>query len=223
MESVARLRHYRGSAQKIRLVADLIRMKPVGKALATLRTTRKGCSSDLLKLVESALANAQQNESGVDADALVVSKIHVDEAGRKPLQRNAMIRRISNYKKRFARPRFMSGPQGRMWLVPRPFCHVTIVLSDEATARKAAGLKAEAAKPLVKKRQGRVAAAVAAAAHRPGREDRAVERAHKKVASDEKRAERIEAAEASHPSAKTEKHEKHEKKSKKPTKPESAG
>jgi len=223
MESVARLRHYRGSAQKIRLVADLIRMKPVGKALATLRTTRKGCSSDLLKLVESALANAQQNESGVDADALVVSKIHVDEAGRKPLQRNAMIRRISNYKKRFARPRFMSGPQGRMWLVPRPFCHVTIVLSDEATARKAAGLKAEAAKPLVKKRQGRVAAAVAAAAHRPGREDRAVERAHKKVASDEKRAERIEAAEASHPSTKTEKHEKHEKKSKKPTKPESAG
>jgi large subunit ribosomal protein L22 len=167
MESVARLRHYRGSAQKIRLVADLIRMKPVGKALATLRTTRKGCSSDLLKLVESALANAQQNESGVDADALVVSKIHVDEAGRKPLQRNAMIRRISNYKKRFARPRFMSGPQGRMWLVPRPFCHVTVVLSDEAIARKAAGLKAEAPKPLVKKRQGRVAAAVSAAAARP--------------------------------------------------------
>ncbi|MBK9063288.1 MAG: 50S ribosomal protein L22 [Acidobacteria bacterium] len=220
MESVARLRHYRGSAQKIRLVADLIRMKPVGKALATLRTTRKGCSSDLLKLVESALANAQQNESGVDADALVVSKIHVDEAGRKPLQRNAMIRRISNYKKRFARPRFMSGPQGRMWLVPRPFCHVTVVLSDEAVARKAAGLKAEAAKPLVKKRQGRVAAAVAAAAHRPGKEDRAVERAHKKVASDEKRAERVEAAEVSHAS---DKNPRNEKKSKKPTKPESAG
>jgi large subunit ribosomal protein L22 len=167
METVARLRHYRGSAQKVRLVADLIRLKPVGKALATLRTTRKGCSSDLLKLVESALANAQQNESGVDADALVISKIHVDEAGRKPLQRNAMIRRISNYKKRFARPRFMSGPQGRMWLVPRPFCHVTVVLSDEAVARKAAGLKAEAPKPLVKKRQGRVAAAVSAAAARP--------------------------------------------------------
>ena len=81
MEAVARLRHYRGSAQKVRLVADLIRMKPVGKALATLRITRKSCSSDLLKLVESALANAQQNESGVDADALVVAKIQVDEAG----------------------------------------------------------------------------------------------------------------------------------------------
>jgi large subunit ribosomal protein L22 len=166
MEAIARLRHYRGSAQKVRLVADLIRMKPVGKALATLRTTRKSCSPDLLKLVESAIANARQNESGVDADALVVSKVHVDEAGRKPLQRNAMIRAISNYKKRFARPRFMSGPQGRMWLVPRPFCHVTVTLSDDAAARKGAGLKAEAPKPLVKKRQGRVAAAVTAAGAR---------------------------------------------------------
>ena len=220
MEAVARLRHYRGSAQKIRLVADLIRMKPVGKALATLRITRKSCSSDLLKLVESALANAQQNESGVDADALVVANIQVDEAGRKPLQRNSMIRSVSNYKKRFARPRFMSGPQGRMWLTPRPFCHVTVILSDAAAARKEAGLKAEAPKPLVKKRQGRVAAAVSAAAHRPGRENRAVERAHKKVASDEKRAERVEAAEASHAADKS---EKHEKKPKKPSKPESAG
>ena len=220
MEAVARLRHYRGSAQKVRLVADLVRMTPVGKALATLRTTRKSCSADLLKLVESALANAQQNESGVDADALVVAKIQVDEAGRKPLQRNSMIRAISNYKKRFARPRFMSGPQGRMWLTPRPFCHVTVVLSDDAAARKEAGLKGEVQKPLVKYRQGRVAAAVSAAAHRPGRENRAVERAHKKVASDEKRAERIEAAEASHTADKS---EKHEKKSKKPPKPESAG
>ena len=74
-----------------------------------------------------------------------------------------MIRAISNYKKRFARPRFMSGPQGRMWLVPRPFCHVTVVLSDEPAVRKAAGLAAEAPKPLVKKKAGRVAKAVAAA------------------------------------------------------------
>src|SRR5450631_662424 len=189
MEAVARLRHYRGSAQKVRLVADLIRMKPVGKAIATLRFTRKTCSEDLLKLVESALANAQQNESGVDADALVISKILVDGAGRKPLQRNSMIRSVSNYKKRFARPRFMSGPQGRMWLVPRPFCHVMVVLSDDPAARKAAGLAAEAPKPLVKKRQGRVAAAVSAAAKRPGREDRAVERAKKKVHADERREE----------------------------------
>jgi len=167
MQATAVLRHYRGSAQKVRLVADLIRMKPVGRAVATLKMTRKTCSSDLLKLVESAIANAQQNESGVDADALVVSKIMVDGAGRKPLQRNAMIRSVSNYKKRFARPRFMSGPQGRMWLVPRPFCHVTVVLSDDAEARKKAGLPGEAPKQVVKRRQGRVAQAVTKAAARP--------------------------------------------------------
>ncbi len=176
MEAVARLRHYRGSAQKVRLVADLIRMKPVGRALDTLRTTRRRCSPAILKLVESAVANAQQNESGVDADALVVKKVFVDEAGRKPLQRNAMIRAVSNYKKRFARPRFLSGPQGRMWLVPRPFCHVTVVLSDEAAVRKAAGLPPEAPKPLVKKRGGRVAQAVAAAASRPKRKKPATEK-----------------------------------------------
>jgi large subunit ribosomal protein L22 len=163
MQAVASLRHYRGSAQKVRLVADLIRMKPVGNAVATLKTTRKACSDDLLKLVESAIANAQQNESGVDADSLVVAKIQVDGAGRKPLQKNSMIRSISNYKKRFARPRFMSGPQGRMWLVPRPFCHVTVILSDEPEARKAAGLPAEAPKPVARKgRTSRVAAAAAA-------------------------------------------------------------
>ena len=185
MEAVARLLHYRGSAQKIRLVADLIRMKPVGKAIDTLRTTRRRCSPDLLKLVESAVANAQQNESGVDADALVVKKIHVDEAGRKPLQRNAMIRAVSNYKKRFARPRFMSGPQGRMWLVPRPFCHVTVVLSDDAVVRKAAGLPPEAPKPLVKKRPGRVAQAVAAAGARAKRA-RAATKTEKAPKSDKK-------------------------------------
>ncbi len=169
MEAVAQLRHYRGSAQKVRLVADLIRLKPVSEALSTLRTTRKRCSPDLEKLVRSAIANAQQNESGVDADALVVSRIVVDGAGRKPLQRNAMIRSVSNYKKRFSHPRILSGPQGRMWLVSRPFCHVRVVLSDDPAVRKLAGLPAEAPKPLVRKRPGRVAAAVAAASTRPAR------------------------------------------------------
>ncbi|MBK9090407.1 MAG: 50S ribosomal protein L22 [Holophagales bacterium] len=167
MEAVARLRHYRGSAQKVRLVADLIRMKPVGRALAMLRATPKGCAPDLKKLLESAVANAQQNGSGVDADALVVSRILVDGAGRKPLQRNAMLRSISNYKKRFARPRFMSGPQGRMWLVTRPFVHVTVHLSDDPVVRRKAGLTAEPARPVAKKKGGKVAAAVAKAGARP--------------------------------------------------------
>lgn len=170
MEAVARLLHYRGAAQKVRLVADLVRMKPAGRAIATLKTTRKSCSGPLAKLVESAIANAQQNGSGVDADALVIAKIMVDEAGRKPLQRNNMIRSVSNYKKRFARPRFMSGPQGRMWLIPRPFCHVTVIVSDDPAVRRKAGLPAEAPKAVSRRpktsRIGAAAAAVAAAGSR---------------------------------------------------------
>jgi len=53
-----------------------------------------------------------------------------------------------------------------MWLVPRPFCHVTVVLSDDQAVRKAAGLPAEAPKPLVKKKPGRLAQAVAGAGTR---------------------------------------------------------
>lgn len=209
MEATARLRHYRGSAQKVRLVADLVRMKPVGRALATLRMTRKACSSDLLKLMESAIANAQQNESGVDADALVVSKIMVDGAGRKPLQRNNMIRSVSNYKKRFARPRFMSGPQGRMWLVPRPFCHVTVVLSDDPEARKKAGLKAEAPKPVARRRGGRVAQAVTKAGARPKKGEAAPAVAQGSAAKSEKPAKPAKAP--------------REKKSTKPAAPETTG
>lgn len=176
MEAVARLRQYRGAAQKVRLVADLIRMKPVGRALATLRVTRKSCAADLARLLESAVANAQQGGSGGDADALVVAKIHVDEAGKKPLQRNSMIRSVSNYKKRFARPRFMSGPQGRMWLVSRPFCHVTVHVSDAPDVRRKAGLPAEAPSPVARRRRtsriGAAAAAVQAAAARPAKADK---------------------------------------------------
>ena len=79
MEAVARLRHYRGSAQKVRLVADLIRMKPVGRALATLRYTPKKGARIVLKVLESAIANAENNHNA-DIDALKVDLIYIDEA-----------------------------------------------------------------------------------------------------------------------------------------------
>jgi ribosomal protein L22 len=170
MEAVAKLRHYRSAAQKVRLVADLIRMKPVGHALALLKATSKSCASDIFKVLESAVANAKQADGTLDEDALVVASIMVDGAGRKPLQQNMMVRSVSNYKKRFARPRFMSGPQGRMWLIPRPFCHVTVVVSDDPVVRKKAGLSAESAKPVARRGRGsRIGAAIAAAGARPAR------------------------------------------------------
>src|SRR5258708_4803029 len=78
MNAVAKLRYMKGSAQKVRLVADLIRGKKVNDAAAILRATPKYACRDILKLLKSAIANAEQKEAGVDVDTLVVRKIHVD-------------------------------------------------------------------------------------------------------------------------------------------------
>jgi large subunit ribosomal protein L22 len=74
----AKLRHARMAAQKVRLVADLIRMKPVGQALDTLSFSRKRAAGIIKKVLKSAIANAEHNE-GADIDELIVSEIFVDE------------------------------------------------------------------------------------------------------------------------------------------------
>ena len=65
METIAKHRYARTSAQKARLVADLIRGKKVAQALVK-------------KVLESAIANAEHND-GADIDDLKVAKIFVDE------------------------------------------------------------------------------------------------------------------------------------------------
>lgn len=77
MVSTAKLRHLRIAPRKVRLVADLIRGKNVEEALSILQFTNKRSSVPLAKLVQSAVANADQKE-GVDIDRLYISKICVD-------------------------------------------------------------------------------------------------------------------------------------------------
>ena len=83
MEVRARLQNYRVSARKARLLADQIRGRGVGDALAILELSAKGFSRPLAKLVRSALANAEdhnnRHKAGIDVDNLVVGKITVDE------------------------------------------------------------------------------------------------------------------------------------------------
>ena len=79
METTAIVRGVRLSAQKGRLVADLVRGKPVDKALNILRFTQKRAAGIVRKCPESAIANAEHN-FGADIDALVVTKIHVEKA-----------------------------------------------------------------------------------------------------------------------------------------------
>ena len=80
MYARARLKYLGVSAQKTRLVVDQVRGKPVGVALEILRYSPRRVARDLEKLVQSALANAQQKDAKVDVDALVVSSATVDDA-----------------------------------------------------------------------------------------------------------------------------------------------
>ena len=78
MQAAAKLKHVRISAQKMRLVADQVRGMPVENALNLLTFSNKKAAGTIKKLLESAIANAENNE-GADIDALSVQAISVDE------------------------------------------------------------------------------------------------------------------------------------------------
>jgi large subunit ribosomal protein L22 len=78
MEVAARLKGARISAQKARLVADQVRGKSVEEALSVLEFSNKKAAHIVRKVLNSAIANAENNE-GADVDELKVSSIFVDE------------------------------------------------------------------------------------------------------------------------------------------------
>lgn len=78
MQAVAKLRFTRISPQKARLVADQIRGKRVEEALSILQFSSQKSAGIIRKVLESAVANAENN-AGADIDELKVSTIMVDE------------------------------------------------------------------------------------------------------------------------------------------------
>jgi large subunit ribosomal protein L22 len=78
MEVTARLRYLHGSAQKVRLVVDLIRGKAVQEAVNVLRVTHKSAARHVEKCLKSAIANAENREEHVDVDRLYVKEVWVD-------------------------------------------------------------------------------------------------------------------------------------------------
>jgi large subunit ribosomal protein L22 len=78
MEVSAQLKYARLSAQKGRLMADLIRGMPVDRALNELAFSTKKSARLIKKVLESAIANAEHNE-GADIDELKISQVMVDE------------------------------------------------------------------------------------------------------------------------------------------------
>lgn len=109
METKAVLRGARLSAQKGRLVADLIRGKKVEEALDILTFSPKKGAAIVKKVLESAVANAEHND-GADIDELKVSTIFVDEG--------MTMKRI--------RPR----AKGRADRVFKRTCHITVKVAD---------------------------------------------------------------------------------------------
>ena len=78
MDTTAKLFGARVSAQKTRLVADLVRGKPVDQALQILSFSPKKSAGIIKKLLESAIANAEHND-GADIDSLKINTIYVDK------------------------------------------------------------------------------------------------------------------------------------------------
>ena len=109
MEVAARLKGAQISAQKVRLVADQVRGLRVEEALNVLEFSPKKAAHLVKKLLDSAIANAENNE-GADVDELKVSSIFVDEG--------MTMKRL--------RPR----AKGRADRILKRSCHVTIKVAD---------------------------------------------------------------------------------------------
>jgi large subunit ribosomal protein L22 len=102
MEAKAEARYIRISPQKARLVVDLIRGQKAGAALSTLRATNKRIAPTVEKVLQSAIANAQDRFEDVDVDRLVVSEAYVNEGPRMKRIRPAPMGRAYRYQRRLA-------------------------------------------------------------------------------------------------------------------------
>jgi large subunit ribosomal protein L22 len=109
MEVTAKLSNAPMSAQKARLVGDQIRGVPVEKALNSLKFSTKKAAGIMLKILESAIANAEHNESA-DIDELFVSTVYVNEA--------ATLKRVR------------ARAKGRANHILKRTCHITVKVSE---------------------------------------------------------------------------------------------
>ena len=113
MEAKAEARYIRISAQKARLVVDLIRGQQAGAALNTLRATNKRIAPTVEKVLKSAIANAQNRNEDVDVDELYVSEAYVNEGPRMKRVRPAPMGRAYRYQRRMAHIVIRVSGQGR--------------------------------------------------------------------------------------------------------------
>lgn len=113
MEATAIQKYIHTPPRKLRLVADMIRKMQPNKALDVLRVTPKYAAADLIKALETVLANAKQ--VGIDIEKIGFKKIEINES--------------------MKMRRFRAGTRGRVKPYKRRMSHIKIVLSDELGVR----------------------------------------------------------------------------------------
>ena len=107
----AYLRHLRISPRKVKIVLDLIRGKEIGRAIGILKSTPKIAAEPLYKLLNSAVANAENNFK-MDASRLYVSECFVCPG---PILKRVMPR-----------------AQGRAFRINKRSSHITIAVKEKA-------------------------------------------------------------------------------------------
>ncbi len=110
MEARAHLKYVRISPRKVKIVLDLIRGKDAAMAMAILKNTNKAASEHLIKLLKSAMANAEHNFK-MDASKLYVSECFVCPG---PTLKRVMPR-----------------AQGRAFSILKRTSHVTLVVKEK--------------------------------------------------------------------------------------------
>ncbi|MGI8704254.1 MAG: 50S ribosomal protein L22 [Sphingomicrobium sp.] len=103
----------RGSAQKLNLVAGLIRGRKVEEAMNILKFSPKGMAEDVRKVLASAVANAENNHN-LDVDALVVAEASVGKS--------------------LSMKRFMTRARGRSARIVKPFSRLRVVVREQEEA-----------------------------------------------------------------------------------------
>ena len=109
METKSIVRGVRLSADKGRLVADMVRGKKVDQALNVLTFTQKKAAVIIKKVLESAIANAEHND-GADIDELKVKTIYVEQAA--------------------TLKRFSARAKGRGNRISKPTCHIFVTVGN---------------------------------------------------------------------------------------------
>lgn len=111
MEAKAILKYARITPRKARRVVDLIRGRKAGEAMLSLRYMPYRGARHVEKILKSAMSNAEQKNSNVDSESMVIRKAYVDQGpSMKRVEQRAM---------------------GRAYVIRKRSCHITLVLTEE--------------------------------------------------------------------------------------------